>query len=606
MNKYNQFAIIILGIMLLLMLGSMWNDSATFDEVAHIAAGFGNVDQLDYRLNPEHPPLVKALSALSAKLVVHPYFPTNIPSWQETVTEWQQQFKQGGIFLYQSGNDADRILFWGRFPVLLLSLLLGTLIYVWVSKRFSREAGILSLAFFAFSPTILAHSRYITTDIGAALGFFIGIVTFVQFLEVPTKKNIFVAGLAFGIAQLLKFSCVMLIPIYIVLFIAWVLSRPNLHFRERVKVFFRFATKTLVVGIIGVGVIWITYAVFTWNYPEGRQITETQAQLGSGGIRPLVNLDLALARNKFTRPLAHFTLGVLMANNRAAGGNTAYFLDTISSKGSHLYFPLLYVVKEQITFHILTLLALIFAIKKINFPSSEKFSRRIRLWIYNHFFEFSFLVVIVLYWTISIVSPLNIGIRHVLPTLPFIFMLVAITLSRWFRAHDNANPQSFFQWISNTLHYFVKAIPKYVFVGIAVVWMAINMFLVYPHFLSYYNTFAGGSEEGYKIATDSNYDWGQDFKRLVQYVDEQKIGSIAGDYFGGANPAYYLGSRYQSWWPSKGPVSGWFAISANVRQGAWGKIGPGFTRKPEDSYDWLKSYQPVARIGHSIFVYKIP
>ena len=44
--------------------GSMLGNSATFDEVAHIAAGYGYVHYGDYRLNPEHPPLIKDLAAL--------------------------------------------------------------------------------------------------------------------------------------------------------------------------------------------------------------------------------------------------------------------------------------------------------------------------------------------------------------------------------------------------------------------------------------------------------------------------------------------------------------------------------------------------------------
>ena len=40
--------------------------------------------------------------------------------------------------------------------------------------------------------------------------------------------------------------------------------------------------------------------------------------------------------------------------------------------------------------------------------------------------------------------------------------------------------------------------------------------------------------------------------------------------------------------------------------GAFGKTAPGFVRKPEDSYLWLRSYQPMARAGKSIFIYRLP
>ena len=71
-------------------------------------------------------------------------------------------------------------------------------------------------------------------------------------------------------------------------------------------------------------------------------------------------------------------------------------------------------------------------------------------------------------------------------------------------------------------------------------------------------------------------------------------------------PLYYLGEKFEPWWPARGPANGWFAVSATLRQGAFGAPAPGFIRKPEDSYAWLKPYTPVAQVGRSIFVYKLP
>ena len=43
---------------------SLVRDSATFDETAHLPAGFSYLDRADFRMNPEHPPLSKAWAAL--------------------------------------------------------------------------------------------------------------------------------------------------------------------------------------------------------------------------------------------------------------------------------------------------------------------------------------------------------------------------------------------------------------------------------------------------------------------------------------------------------------------------------------------------------------
>ena len=42
---------------------SMSGDSATFDETAHVFAGVSYLETGDFRLNPEHPPLVKLIAA---------------------------------------------------------------------------------------------------------------------------------------------------------------------------------------------------------------------------------------------------------------------------------------------------------------------------------------------------------------------------------------------------------------------------------------------------------------------------------------------------------------------------------------------------------------
>ena len=137
-------------------------------------------------------------------------------------------------------------------------------------------------------------------------------------------------------------------------------------------------------------------------------------------------------------------------------------------------------------------------------------------------------------------------------------------------------------------------------------WLVGSVIQTYPYFLSYYNFLGGGTREGYKIATDSNYDWGQDLKRLKDYADKNEIDKIAIDYFGGGNPAYYFGDRFEPWWSSKGPPHGWFAISATFLQGAHGAPAQGFIRTPEDSYEWLRGYEPIGRAGTSIFIYRLP
>src|SRR3989344_7770979 len=339
-EKVNYLALAILAVMAGLMYFSALNDSAIMDELAHIPAGYSYLTQKDYRLNPEHPPLIKDLAALPL-LFQKINFPTDTKAWQEDING---QWTQGAVFLYETGNDADKILFWMRLPMMLLALFFGGLFFWWTKKNFGPSVAVLSLAFYAFSPTMLAHSRFVTTDLAAAFAFFIGIVSFLKFLEVPTWKNVFAAGALFGVAQLLKFSLFLLVPIYGILLVVWVVVQIHLRWPEQLALFFKLLGKTIVVGLVGLILVWAVYAYHVWNYPPERQLNDTEFTLTSFGNRTLVGLDLLLVKQPLLRPLGQYFMGILMVVQRVAGGNTNYFFGEVGSVGSRLYFPTMYLL----------------------------------------------------------------------------------------------------------------------------------------------------------------------------------------------------------------------------------------------------------------------
>jgi hypothetical protein len=204
----------------------------------------------------------------------------------------------------------------------------------------------------------------------------------------------------------------------------------------------------------------------------------------------------------------------------------------------------------------------------------------------------------IFYWLYSIKSPLNIGIRHLMPTMPFIYILAASALKKW-------------------INYNSKVILKSAVIAILIIWYLSETLFSSPYYLSYFNQFGGGVENGYKYVTDSNYDWGQDLKRLKNFVENppagKKINKIAIDYFGGGNPKYYLNNKAEFWQSSKGNPKDygieWLAVSINNLQSALGKLHPGQQRNPEDEYQWLKEiknpYEPDYKAGTSIFIYKL-
>jgi hypothetical protein len=273
---------------------------------------------------------------------------------------------------------------------------------------------------------------------------------------------------------------------------------------------------------------------------------------------------------------------------RSAGGNTTYFNGEVASKAWKDYFPTVYLIKETITFHLFSLLALLYALWLIEKPFWVNAKKRIWSWLRNHFTESAIIFFIIIYWTAILRGNLNIGVRHLLPTFPFAILLVGGTISLFLKPPYSKLKKGLVLWF--------------------LIFQAYSVLSVYPHFIAYFNELAGGPEKGYEYVVDSNLDWGQDLRRLSYWVEDNNIEKIHLDYFGGADAKYYLGEKYAPWWGSRSPEDlskgDYLAVSATLLQGGRSKPGPGFN-EPTDYYKWLNKYQPIKKIGYSIFVYRI-
>jgi hypothetical protein len=175
--------------------------NASSDETSHLPAGYTYLKTGDFRLNPEHPPLIKELCALPL-LALGPRLNLDDPAWNMTPP---RQIPFGNRFLY--GNDADRLLFWGRLPVVALSLVLGLYVFLWARDLHGAPAGLMAALLFAFCPNLLAHSHFVTMDVG--LGCFM-LVTLRHLWrwcrEGSRPRDLVLAGLGLGAALATKFS----------------------------------------------------------------------------------------------------------------------------------------------------------------------------------------------------------------------------------------------------------------------------------------------------------------------------------------------------------------------------------------------------------------
>lgn len=570
----NLIAIFLLMTMFASGFFSMRGISTTMDELAHIPAGYSYLSQKDYRLNPEHPPLIKDFSAIPL-LFLNLNFPKNNASWKNEINS---QWSFGTEFLYQSGNDADEIIFWARIPMLLILVLFGFLIFKWVKELAGNTYALFALTLFSFSPAFLANGRLVATDVAAAFGAVLATYFWLKFLKTPIRKNLIKGGLALGISLLFKFSLILLLPFFLIITLIYGYLK-----NQTIKYF----TSLILAGLIAlIFVIWPIYQFHMINYPPELQLRDTQTTLETFGFKPLKDLSIWMSDKPLLRAPNHYLFGLLMATQRTIGGNTVYFMNMIGNMGWWFYFPVVYFLKVPIALHILTLIALFGSLWLIKKPFWINSKERLKTWIKKHFTEFSMMIFLVIYWITSITGNLNIGVRHILPTFPFMYILITLGIKNWTTSIKR------FKKIAISL------------VGILIAWYIFSSLSVFPNYLSYFNEIGGGPENGYKNVVDSNYDWGQDLKRLRTFVEEKNIKKIYIDYFGGGNPEYYLGDKYIPLRPLelKKEPKGWIAVSVNQLQSGLGNPEPGFNY-PTGYYKWLEKYEPVAKAGNSIFIY---
>ena len=607
--------IIVLSLLLLsfsLGLLTMVNDSAIVDEIAHIPAGYSYVRYSDYRLNPEHPPLIKDLAGLPL-LLLDLEFPLDHPSWTRDVNG---QWEVGWHFLYHYGNNADLILLFARLPMLLLATVFGWLIYIFTRKIFGTPTALLALFFYALSPNFLAHSHFVTTDVGIAMFIFLSLATFAQFIKNPTLRNLVWATVALAGAQVAKFSAVLLIPLFFLIFVCLIFTKNKapdffkLKFLKKIKnrywkrlVLFAASYGIMVIGSLLL--VWAFYALHTINFPPEKQIELINVSLPDQRIQPVQTILVALSETKFFQPLAQYLLGVAMVFGRVAGGNTTFFLGQVDNQSFKLYFPVSYLLKTPLSFLILLGTVLVISFRKLLKIKVVKYWSRFKKLLSQHPAKVVFLLFVIYYSGISIAGNLNLGIRHLFPVLPLIFILTA---NVWFGFYEKIKARN----LQNLAA---------ILLAVLVFWFGWSSLASFPNYVSYHNELIGGGKNAYRYFTDSNVDWGQDLKRFVSWLKKHpEIKQIKLDYFGGGEPRYYLCKRkydengnlikssagydcsnsvYQEWHSNYGPTKGWIAVSVTFLQNA--KFYA--ERFGEPDYDWLRWREPYAKIGNSIFVY---
>lgn len=575
----------VLGITIILAVlafGSSAGDSLTVDESPHIGAGYSYIAKGDYRLNPEHPPLLKMLSGssiwLGAKLTGNTVnFPDTIPAWTEKVNA---QWDIGYAFLFQSGNDANTIIWWARLPTILILLLGG--IYLTYSVYYhtkSKAISVITIILYAFSPNVIAHGRLVTTDIIASMSFIIAIDIWVRYLKNPTIKYIGLLIVAISFAFLSKFSTILLLPLFFVTGFGYIAVKywGKKNIIRKGGILLRDAL------IIAMGVFVIINGVY--YYTMRNMSVDTQMKLIQESF-PQDNAISQITKNSLSQVVntpglqyfGQYLLGQSMAIQRVGGGNTTFLLGRFTNQSFTEYFPITYILKEHLgilaVLASLLLVSIVLGIRAIQ-HKKLKFNRK---WLLKYWYEWTIITMILLYWFISIRGNLNLGIRHILPAVILTYIIIAIGIVRILL------PLKFSKII----------------LGIFLIWYIAATLLTYPSYLSHLNVLAG-HDQGYQIFTDSNLDWGQDLKRLHTWTKEQNIDTLYIDYFGTGDVKYYLPDiNIIPVKSNDGPKIGYTAISATMFQDSF------YLKQKNPNYQeywWLAWKKPDYIIGNSILIY---
>ena len=125
-------------------------------------------------------------------------------------------------------------------------------------------------------------------------------------------------------------------------------------------------------------------------------------------------------------------------------------------------------------------------------------------------------------------------------------------------------------------------------------WAVADSVVAHPDYMAYFNPIASAHPENVLCETD--LDWGQDLFRLAARLRSLGVTRFTMKYFG-TTPLEVAGLPPHQELSPVVPATGYLAISIRDLELEHAKDG---------SYDWLKRYQPLERVGRSIFLYSIP
>lgn len=512
-------------------------------------------------MNKEAPPLIKCLPALSS-LITKPKIETQ--HFQDSPNTWHLGYN----FMNLNRNQYQSIFTLGRCMVIILGFLLGLTIYFWGKELYGYKGALLALSLYAFNPNILAHSSLVTIDIGASLTIFFSVYCLWKYLRKPTTFSIALAGVALGLAQLSKFTALLLYPIYFFIFGTLCIGRGFKKKDRDIKFpaisIIKYSKDFFIIILLSIFIINLGY-LFSNSFLPASEYNFSSDLLKN--IFPLF-------WSGFPIPLPYdYLTGFDYQLAQAAGGHpfyVSYLMGEHSLTGWWYYYMISFLVKNPVPLLIILAMTII-ACMEIRTARTDTVSF-LCLWApaIAYFIYFSFF------------THTPIGIRYLLPVFPFLF------LASGFLFHQ-------------AIIKFKRM--QYLLIFLMILYVP-SALIAYPNYLSYFNIAAGGSRNGSHWLIDSNLDWGQSLPALKKYMDKNNIDKIKMGYFGRVDPEIY-GLNYSL--AEQKPTQGIYAISINFLVGR-----PYYLLKENthellyidiNYYDQYRYLEPSAVVGHSIYIF---
>ena len=604
-----------------------------YDETAHLTAGYTYWKFDDYRFHTENGNLPQRWGGLALLAT----FPAPRLEPADNTLLWQNSHVWGVSqnFFFRSGNNTDYLLFTARATMAFWSVATGLLVFLWSRRLWGPAAGWFSLGLFAISPTILAHGPMVTSDMCAAFWLLAATGALWRMTERITAGRVLLAAGAVGLAAVAKFSAVLLPPIFVVL-IVWrcvtrkpiVLTlRPSSPERNLVSAKAKLVALVGAGGLVAIGTWAIILTSFGWRFsgfadgvPEGwKYYIPWPELLSMAGVwrSPLVTmLQWHVLPEAFIEGFAHL--------NYQGMGRSAFLLGNYSNTGWWWFFPYAFLAKSTLAELLAVVGAGALGVRYLVGAARQRGLADIAP-------VFPLLALFAVYGAFAVLSPLNIGHRHILPLYPPLFILsgglLAVPALRWLRR---------------------VVVPLVLVIGVA------ESVAARPHYLAFFHRAVGGSENGWRQLVDSSLDWGQDLPALSTWlkVNRQPKETVYLSYFGNGDPAYegiqarelagvYAYDKSLRWYELE---PGLYAISATMLQtvynpwrGPWTVEREGLYRrlrgdlaeavppgasgaertKRNDQLKildelrfarlafYLRVRHPEANIGNSIFVYRL-